>query len=570
MSSPVSAGFVLPKRIVTVSPIGLTATGVVNGGADFGIDTSSSTSGIQEALNSVSSTGGIVYLLPGTFVLADYIDTNGISNLTIELHPGAVIEIPASAGWSLTSNSSASVTRIPGILVRNGSHIVVRGGLITAASGAGGTVTGIWIANTVDDAQVVGIQFINIPRFAVLVNGFVKISESSYSGQVTNVVVRGCEMSNCGLTSTTDGGGVRVENATTAPSLVQGIWVENNKIVSTNYFGVDVGGSPNIIYTVNGMYVRGNLITGVSGSGVGIKFEGQGPSTSASVVGGQISGNHIMTMGLIGIQISPPVTFVSIIGNLVESCHADGISVNAGISTLNGVMQEIAVSGNVCRNNNQGTVGAPGISITAPSANTTTISHLIVVGNVCTDDQSPTHTQKVGIKIVCDTNVTYSNVRVSNNVCPPIGSSPPASIGITVGGGTFVDVVVKDNPGYNPVGPWASSALTGSTVLSPSAGAGPTLTSGQVYQNISLSDLTVYIPATLNPAAGGSITISLAMGPAPIGLTSIVTDVYPAGSQTGVGKTYSLRVPPNYYFSWTVTLGTGATISAGNIAAIGE
>jgi hypothetical protein len=54
------------KPFLTVSPVGLTQTGIINGGADFGPDTpSTQTNGIQEALNFVGQAGGAPPALSG-------------------------------------------------------------------------------------------------------------------------------------------------------------------------------------------------------------------------------------------------------------------------------------------------------------------------------------------------------------------------------------------------------------------------------------------------------------------------------------------------------------------------
>lgn len=59
------------KPYVTVSPVGISCGSVfaTNNGADFGPDTPGTTTvGIQEAIDSVTDSGGTVLLLPGTFV----------------------------------------------------------------------------------------------------------------------------------------------------------------------------------------------------------------------------------------------------------------------------------------------------------------------------------------------------------------------------------------------------------------------------------------------------------------------------------------------------------------------
>lgn len=81
---------------VTVSPIG-TSSGTLlpNNGADYGPDSVNpstlaltTTSGIQEALNSIASTGGLVYLRRGAYNVSSPIQGTG-SNQTVWLKPGS-------------------------------------------------------------------------------------------------------------------------------------------------------------------------------------------------------------------------------------------------------------------------------------------------------------------------------------------------------------------------------------------------------------------------------------------------------------------------------------------------
>ncbi|MCI4372155.1 MAG: hypothetical protein L3K02_00705 [Thermoplasmata archaeon] len=94
------------KPYVTVSPIGVVtspASLLVNNGADFGPDTyDTKTSGIQEALNSIATSGGTVYCTAGTYVLQAPIGNTGsyqtvvfeagceITGLYADLSPGGV------------------------------------------------------------------------------------------------------------------------------------------------------------------------------------------------------------------------------------------------------------------------------------------------------------------------------------------------------------------------------------------------------------------------------------------------------------------------------------------------
>ncbi|MCI4372154.1 MAG: hypothetical protein L3K02_00700 [Thermoplasmata archaeon] len=85
------------RPFVTVSPIGRSVTGgLINDGADFGPDTPNTqagptqTNGIQEALNSIAETGGVVYCRAGTYVLQAPIGNTG-SYQTVIFEAGCTI-----------------------------------------------------------------------------------------------------------------------------------------------------------------------------------------------------------------------------------------------------------------------------------------------------------------------------------------------------------------------------------------------------------------------------------------------------------------------------------------------
>jgi hypothetical protein len=82
---------ILDRPFVTVSPIGQAATGYFNGGADFGIDTpGTQTYGIQEALNSIASSGGKVFCLQGAYSLSSAFAFTG-SYQILEFAPGSTV-----------------------------------------------------------------------------------------------------------------------------------------------------------------------------------------------------------------------------------------------------------------------------------------------------------------------------------------------------------------------------------------------------------------------------------------------------------------------------------------------
>jgi hypothetical protein len=95
------------KPFVTVSPVGMSQTGVWNGGADFGPDTpgatttNTTTSGIQEALNSIATTGGTIVCLasPTPYSLSTPIYNTG-NNQKVIFEAGCVLKFSSSGNYN--------------------------------------------------------------------------------------------------------------------------------------------------------------------------------------------------------------------------------------------------------------------------------------------------------------------------------------------------------------------------------------------------------------------------------------------------------------------------------------
>ncbi|MGP8144717.1 MAG: hypothetical protein ACLQC7_03410, partial [Thermoplasmata archaeon] len=89
---------------VTVSPVGLAAGFVPNNGANFGPDTSgTSTGGIQEALNLIATTGGMIYCYQGAYAVGAPFAYTG-PNQMIWFEPGSSLTFAngltgSSPGW---------------------------------------------------------------------------------------------------------------------------------------------------------------------------------------------------------------------------------------------------------------------------------------------------------------------------------------------------------------------------------------------------------------------------------------------------------------------------------------
>lgn len=92
------------------------------------------------------------------------------------------------------------------------------------------------------------------------------------------------------------------------------------------------------------------------------------------------------------------------------------------------------------------------------------------------------------------------------------------------------------------------------------ASSAPTIASGTVYQNTSSSYQTLYIPITYSPTSTAAATAAVALGTADPPAAAF-TNSEPAGVAVGRVDTITLRVPPQWYYSVTVTNATIGTVT---------
>jgi len=86
--------------------------------------------------------------------------------------------------------------------------------------------------------------------------------------------------------------------------------------------------------------------------------------------------------------------------------------------------------------------------------------------------------------------------------------------------------------------------------------------SGTVYQNMTGQPITVLMPVTYNPTSTAASTLTPALGSTDTP-GDLPAESEPAGLVTGRVRTYSLRVPAGWYYSFTTvnaTLGTAQII----------
>ena len=261
--------------------------------------------------------------------------------------------------------------------------------------------------------------------------------------------------------------------------------------------------------------VKGSIITGPSTWGIDID------AGSYNIV---VNDNIVYVAGYDGIFIEEGSHRISVTNNNCNECGRGGITLNQQEA---GTLEGITVVGNVCHANTQN-----GIVVTANAASTI-VQDVTIAGNVCTEnsrgtantydgmhigghasglvrgvivsgnrfgDRQGSKTQKYGMEV----DATVTGLAIGND----FGEN--ATAGVLNSSATFV---LKDNPGYNPVGVLGPPAVPASTVA---------------YTNAYGVDAQVFI-------TGGTVTV-IKIGSFTTGLTSGMF-VVPAGQTITI--TYS-------------------------------
>ena len=260
--------------------------------------------------------------------------------------------------------------------------------------------------------------------------------------------------------------------------------------------------------------VKGSIITGPSTWGIDVD------AGSYNIV---VNDNIVYVAGYDGIFIEEGSHRISVTNNNCNECGRSGITLNQQEA---GTLEGITVAGNVCHANTEN-----GMVVTA-SAASTIVQDVTIAGNVCTEnsrgstsydglhmgghasglvrgvvvsgnrfgDRQGSKTQKYGMEVEATvTGLAIGNDFGENITAGVLNSSP-----------TFV---LKDNPGYNPVGVLGPPAVPATTVA---------------YTNAYGVDAQVFI-------AGGTVTV-IKIGSFTTGLTSGMF-VVPAGQTITI--TYS-------------------------------
>lgn len=159
----------------------------------------------------------------------------------------------------------------------------------------------------------------------------------------------------------------------------------------------------------------------------------------------------------------------------------------------------------------------------------------------------------------------YTQADVIYSISNPYdGNGTPAFYngGANAVGATNCSIQDCDFSGY------AGAAITDATMIrinvrgvTDGTSSNPTTTSGTVYQNTSFMWITLLVPVTFTPTSGAAATCAVALGSTNTPST-ISTETVPLGTALdSFIRTIPLRVPPNWYYKFTVTNATIGTVT---------
>jgi hypothetical protein len=364
-----------------------------------------------------------------------------------------------------------------------------------------------------------------------------------------NIIFSGClsKSDDIGFTTTGSATGqptqVAIIGCTVDTPAAQGIDL-TAEATATSYYKVQdctiVGATQGIAVDANvlGVTITGNTVTNCSANGINCLHK------SYAVITDNLCRNNTSS----GIRVSSTTGSAVVVGNHCTNNGLHGIGITS-IADERGA----TVAGNVCLNNSQ-TTGDTSDGILLTSCNATA-----VVGNTCTDDQV-TATQRYGIAEVgtCDY-ITYTgNVFRGNATGALLESGANNKVASNIG---VADAAVVDDI---TAGTGLTGGGTGSVTINAIGGDGITANADDLAVNLkATSGLEVDGTgvAIADSVAGAGLTIAskvLAVG-AGTGITVNADDVALAATAAGGGLTHSAGV-------LAVGAGDGITVNANDVA----
>ena len=384
------------KPGVTVSPIGLATPGVklANNGADYGPDTPGTmTSGGQEALSSLSATGGNVVFLSGNFSWSTYLEVN-VSNVQLIFASGAKIILPANM-WSLLNGNGQNFP--PVIWVHNCTNVIIDNPCIDGTANQSTFSGGIFAVAvdfgssniTVRDAYVTNINL--WPYFA----GGAGLGGITGTPATYVKLIR-CTANASGTTTGADGGGFKFDGGLT------NALIEYPVVTNTNFFAFDL-----VMVSQTTIFCPIIYTSGITSANQPLIYLENIATVNAVPSNVDIISPHITDYG--GTTTRSTGIFVFCAGHgirisdpYIQGCNT-GISIEQGTSTNQG--SGYSISGGLLLNQH-----GPGLFIGAVSGQGDgNVDGITVTGLRCTDIQT-TKTQTYGLQLF-NNNTTQSTVK---------------------------------------------------------------------------------------------------------------------------------------------------------------
>lgn len=388
------------RRYFGFGGTGYCVVDVTSYGAGTGILNDKST--IQEAIDDLPSTGGIIFFPPGSYLLEGSVWLAGTSQDKSNV-------VLVGSGPSTSIITTGTCDNVPQIMMGKSNGLSEGMQVLNMRFDGSGTTDGYHAGislNGSKNARVIGCHFEDIEGSGIHAIGsigamihkcnFIDMGEaSSYDGLEGCGIYHGAVVGNNRTISEIDM--LSVTNCYFADNMKHGIYLTGASNVRISDCTFDQNEEYGIlIETLSRSSVRGVIIkncTFYDNYYDGIAFEAREPGTS--IAGIVISGNTVTGssqqnngISLYGAEVSP-IRFFTITGN---SCIGND---DNGIFIRNGCQQGVVV-GNVCNNNNDG--GGDDGGIYLEGGEDEPVEYVSVSGNACGDDRAAgSRTQDYGI-----------------------------------------------------------------------------------------------------------------------------------------------------------------------------
>lgn len=536
MSEVQTWGQEVEQWLLSISSNDITAFGAVGDGLDASLTTNSAA--IQAAIDSLPSTGGVVYVPPGVYVCQD-IKINGTARNKARVllfgTPHSHLRLPNGAGAVNLIDMNGAVECGVYRLLLNGNRANIT--VPTLTDGPDYEKRNVVFMQATTECFVLDCVVANAPVIGIMPgSAWCDIGDlpGSPLGGTRNRVI-GNTVKNCNVGIA----GMRMYQCLITDNLITdsvtyGAVLDQLTAYTEFTDNTLQGAGADAVYVYRASFndVSSNTITLVSTTGISVDDDSDGNLISDNVVTSTgntaivitdgsdkniVSGNKISSAGQWGVASivgqSSAGAYNSIIGNKIDTCAYGGIAgISSAVLSIKGNdIQSCAGSGiyvegagmagseiknNTCVNNSTGSIVDAGIRLK-------TATDILILDNTCRDHQG-TKTQKWGIRAdeSC-TNLTIRRNALAGNLTAPLVISGTGhkvtnnEAWVTEAGGTTsitypsaTSVTVTHGCSYTPLAQDITITLAGG------------LTSGNNFGVDTITSTTFRLFLTQTPASG--------------------------------------------------------------------